>query len=1009
MPEYAKNAAQQRTPFLKMAMMWHRRFYLYSLLLLFGPVVGAGIAVAPAPVTLTRVSEILGLSADQSCKALPVRIRGVVTGYEPAWDIFFVQDQTAGVRILAPTGQQPLHAGDQIEVEGVTSPGNFATAVRASRIVVLGKGPFPAPLRIPWLQISTGMKHGQWVEVTGTVRSVTTEKDHAILLIASRDENIRLHLPNFAGNDPRIWQVDSSVNVQGACNARFNAAGEFIGAFVSVPDPKLLNVKQPAPLHPFEVPPIPLRGVLAYRHGESSEHRIMVRGVVELYRRGISLFLTDGESNLYVETSSEEILHPGDRVEVLGFPDFVGGAPALSDAVYRRISPGPAPRAVTVRQQDILNPKYDSGMISTEALLLQSSLIAEQKSWLLQTGNQIFQAFTDENEIPSHLADLEPNSLVQVTGVCIQFRGDDGTPYGLKLRLRTAGDLQLITAPSWWTARRALGLAAILMTSIFAVLGWSISLRRRVRSQTETIRCRIESEAALEKRYRDLIENANDVIFVLDLNGNLKSLNCAGEQISGHPRQEILGKNMSLILAPESREILEEVLNRARLNETLPARELDVLSSDGRLVSLEVSLRVLRVNGSAVGLEGIARDITERKRTENERMTLAEQLRQSQKMEAIGQLAGGVAHDFNNLLTVINGYSEMLLDELAPEDTRRADLEHIKEAGERAASLTSQLLAFSRRQMLQPMILDINQETVAAGKILRRLIGENIEIAIHPRASCGMIMADPAQIQQVILNLAINSRDAMPEGGRLTIETADAVLDEGQVRSQGFGKTGQYVMLTISDTGIGMDKPTQARVFEPFFTTKELGKGTGLGLSTVYGIIKQSGGLILVDSLEGMGTTFRIYFPCEKRTDEVHPPRVDQAVELNGAGTILLVEDEDLVRNLAARQLRQQGYHVLEASNGREALRVAQARAGDIQLLLTDVVMPEMNGKMLADTMKAEQPDLKVLFISGYADIVDGRQFLLDADIPFIKKPFSTDALTRKVRELLGNNPRPLE
>jgi PAS domain S-box-containing protein len=409
-----------------------------------------------------------------------------------------------------------------------------------------------------------------------------------------------------------------------------------------------------------------------------------------------------------------------------------------------------------------------------------------------------------------------------------------------------------------------------------------------------------------------------------------------------------------------------------------------------------------RVGNQIAGAIANAQLFAERKRAEEERAALQEQLRQSQKMEAIGKLAGGVAHDFNNLLTVIHGYSELLLDNLDQNSRLRQDVLEIMNASDRASSLTQQLLAFSRKQVLQPKVLDLNVHVSSVDKMLRRMIGENIELTSLLAKDLKRIKADPGQIEQVIFNLAINAKDAMPNGGKLTIETANVILDESYARSRIGVTPGHYVMLSVSDTGMGMRPEVKEQIFEPFFTTKEKGKGTGLGLSTVYGIIQQSSGNIWVYSEPGVGTTFKVYLPTiEEGTESLKPTSIPTESK-QGFETILLVEDEEMVRKLARTVLQKNGYTVLEASNGEEALRIVQGQNGNpIHLMVTDVVMPGMSGRQLADRLLPLRPEMKVLYMSGYTDDAIVHHGVLDPGIAYIQKPFAPDALASKVRQIL--------
>jgi signal transduction histidine kinase/CheY-like chemotaxis protein len=426
---------------------------------------------------------------------------------------------------------------------------------------------------------------------------------------------------------------------------------------------------------------------------------------------------------------------------------------------------------------------------------------------------------------------------------------------------------------------------------------------------------------------------------------------------------------------------------------------------DGRWIDLEaVGCNLLHdpaVNGIVLNI----RDITERKRAEEEKAVLHAQLIQSQKMESVGRLAGGVAHDFNNVLTVILGFAEFGIDDLREGDPLRENLEEIRSASERAAAITRQLLAFSRKQVLQPIALDLNAVATGLEKMLRRLLGEDIELAQVLGPDLGIVTADRVQIEQVIVNLAINARDAMPQGGKLTIETANVELDEEYAVLHASVKPGPYVLLAVSDTGHGMDEATMTRIFEPFFTTKEVGKGTGLGLSTVYGIVKQSGGNIWVYSEPGKGTTFKIYLPCDRSAVAAGSAPAARKIPIRGGETILIVEDEEALRGLAERSLKRAGFHVLTAADGEQALLLCEKHPKPIHLLLTDVVMPRMSGRVLAERLTTVRPAMKVLFMSGYTDNAIVHHGILVPGTQFIAKPFGVVALAAKVREVLDSTP----
>ena len=500
-----------------------------------------------------------------------------------------------------------------------------------------------------------------------------------------------------------------------------------------------------------------------------------------------------------------------------------------------------------------------------------------------------------------------------------------------------------------------------------------------------------------EQRYRLLAETAPIGILLTNEQGMVIDANTQALRMFGYDRGELIGQSIEMLL-PERFRCSHEGQRSSYMKERharpmAVGRELTARRKDGTEFAVEIALAPLATDDGVLVSSTIV-DITERKKME-------EQRRLSQRMEAIGKLSGGVAHDFNNLLAVILGCSDVLLDALPPDHPATRKIEMIRKAGASAVDLTRQLLAFSRQQMLQPRVLDLKETVERTQALLRRLIGENIEFTISLDPSLGRVKADPGQIEQVLLNLVINARDAMPQGGRLTIEACNVEMDDTYKGEHQVVIPGRYVVLGVQDTGCGMDRDTQARIFEPFYTTKELGKGTGLGLATVYGIVKQSGGYIWVYSELNQGTLFKVYLP---RVDEsVQPAKKEpEAVVLESCKTILLAEDSVSLREMAREYLASLGYVVLEAASGREALQKAQEFDGPIHLLLTDVVMPEMSGPELARHVMALRPEIKVIFTSGYTNDAIARQGVLDPAVAFIQKPYRPKALALKIQEVLA-------
>jgi PAS domain S-box-containing protein len=527
----------------------------------------------------------------------------------------------------------------------------------------------------------------------------------------------------------------------------------------------------------------------------------------------------------------------------------------------------------------------------------------------------------------------------------------------------------------------------------------------------ERDRAKAELRAA-EARYRTLVERLPAITYIAELGagGAWHYVSPQIESMLGFSPAEWLSDPMNWMnhIHPDDREIALAAEKLFQETHELFQAEYRVFARDGRLLWFRDEGVLLQTDGQGLLMQGVMYDITEHKRLED-------QLRHSQKMEAVGQLAGGVAHDFNNLLMLIQAHNEHLRDRLGPDHPARKDALEIENAVTRAASLTGQLLAFSRKQVLRPKVLDLNLVLADVAKMLHRLIGKDIEVRVVPAPSLGRVKADPSQMEQVILNLAVNSRDAMPQGGRLTIETSDVELDEDDSRDLEGAPPGKYVMLTVSDTGDGMDTETQAHMFEPFFTTKAPGKGTGLGLATVYGVVKQSDGWIWVDSEPGRGTTFKIHLPrvegsqveeCEVEESESRAQLVsratpDLATATKGTETVLVVEDQDGIRDIVGESLRRNGYKVIIAVDGDEALQMASTHADPIHLLVTDLVMPNLGGRELASRLALLRPRMKVLYMSGYPEHAALNNEAIDPPADVLQKPFSLDALACNVRRML--------
>jgi PAS domain S-box-containing protein len=529
-----------------------------------------------------------------------------------------------------------------------------------------------------------------------------------------------------------------------------------------------------------------------------------------------------------------------------------------------------------------------------------------------------------------------------------------------------------------------------------------ISDRKRIaeelrRANEELHRKTAEQLGEYRARLASIIDSSEDAILSKDLNGIITSWNRGAEHTYGYAPEEAIGKHISLLTPSDRTEEIPEILGKIGRGETVDHHESVRVTKDGRQLNVSISVSPLRdTTDKIVGASVIARDITAQKRSEG-------QLRQAQKMEAIGRLAGGVAHDFNNILGIINACTEFLRDRIDPAAEPSLYVENIKKASDRGRALTKQLLAFSRTSAIQPRVLDLNERLRDISKLLRPLLGDDVEILIVPKSASAVIEADPGQLDQIVVNLAVNARDAMPRGGKFILETGLVKLDEDFAEQHQAMAAGKYILLTVSDTGTGMDETTISRIFEPFFTTKGTGKGTGLGLATVYGIVKQSAGHILVYSEPGHGTTFKIYLPsAEHKIGLGSDAEVETVSPKRRAATILLVEDDDIMRSLTRQLLQEHGYTVVEADDGKSALEWAESHPIPVDLLLTDVVMRRMSGPELVERLHASRPDLKVVYMSGYTGELIAEREMVKRGITLLEKPFTRTALLNTIHASLA-------
>ncbi len=1088
--------------------------------LLAAPVLpGAGqLLFADASSVLTEVARIRALPPDDAARSHPVRVRAVVTYYNSDSGELFVQDSTAGIYVSPAREQLPLHPGDNVDVTGVSGPGDFAPVILDAGLKILGRGKLPVPIRKSVEHLKTGLEDSQWVELQAFVRGYRIEDGQLIIKLASGGEQFTASIPQFTNAAAGERLIDSRVNVVGVCATVFDQKRQLKGIKMFVPDLTHVTVEEPPPGDPFSLPVKPIASIVQFNPYRVPGHRVRVQGTVTLRRSDGTLFLRDDTDSLLARAERLPEVEPGDVVDVAGFPEFNPFTPQLDEVTVHKIRSAGSPLPIEVTAAQIRDGTFDAELVRMEARLLDLGTIASDRALVLESDGSIFNAQLESRRATDYFSSLRTGSRIRVTGICSMQENSARAPVGFRLLLRSADDLVVLERPSWWTPARIQRTLAMIALLALGGLSWLITLHVRVRHQNRIIQERLEHETALEQRYRDIFENANDAIYTHDLDGNLTSLNKVGEAILGYSKEEALQLNVRQLVAPEHVEEAQKIMARKLSGDDLPAHEIEVITKRRQRVTLEVNSRPILKEGVTVGIQGIARDITERKRAEQalrhseeryrllfdtnplpmwiyevdtlrflavnpaaashygysmeeflamtlrdvrpdgqiprmvggsqmdtgfgsagiwkhrkrdgttifvevvssplhfagrearlvlvndvtERRHLEDQIRQLQKMESVGQLAAGVAHDFNNLLTVIRGHADMMTVQGLLDPAIGEPLREISQATERAANLTRQLLMFSRKQVMQPRVVSLSEIVRNLANLLKRTLGEHIDLQVTGPDDLPPILADAGMMEQVITNLAVNARDAMPKGGRLTIDALTADIDESYAGRNREARPGRFVCLRVEDTGCGIDTTTMTRIFEPFFTTKEVGKGTGLGLATLYGIVKQHQGWVEVVSHVGEGSTFKIFLPA--CTEKAISP--DTAVRPGpfhrGTETILLVEDEGPLRELSRQVLQRSGYKVLSAASGVEALGVWREHADEIDLVLTDMVMPEgVSGRDLAEKVKTDKPDIKILVVSGYSVELVGDNFALREGLNFLPKPYNPQALLQAVRKCL--------
>ena len=944
---------------------------------------------------LTHAEQIRQLSPQEVEKAYPVHLRGVVTYYDSVAPNLFVQDTTAGIWVDVAGAASPPQPGQLIDLEGVVGPG-FTPVVTKAHWTVLGAGAMPRPQSVVFSELATGADDSQWVEIEGIVRSFMLEAAGNVLVIdvSTAGGLIKVRIPDYHAPFP-MELIDANVRFRGVAGTAFNRQHQLVSVHLFVPGTRNLVVVDPALSDPFSMPTSPIGSLATFAAKGINVHRVKLKGIVTAQLPGRGLYVKDATGGLYVQTEDGGVVEPGSEVEAVGFPALGEYTPVLRSARFRPTGQHQVLTPFRVSPKEALFGSYDAQLVEIEGVL-QADRPDNAGGHLLviESGNLVFHALIDSARIQSTWPNLLAGTRMRLTGICSVRADENGNASEFRIILRSPRDIAVLARPPWLNASRALSLLGLLAAVIVGALVWVLSLRRRVLHQTGVIRRQIESEAHLEQSYRSLIENSPYGIASLDKNCQLLGVNPAFRQIAGLS----LGENISGLP-------LYDVLQFSSLDQGRFTRLLELggtfQHAEFTCQKRDASQLILRASGHVIPekpdlssrVEIIVEDITSQRQLE-------QQLFQNHKIEAVGRLAGGVAHDFNNLLMIISGHVSLLLHKFGRKSVEGDKLQIVEEAASRAAGLTRQLLAYSRKQVLETKVLPIDPLVKNLEGMLRRLIREDIELRTELNAKDARVKVDPNQLEQVLINLAVNARDAMPDGGLLLIRTERSRMQpKHQLPSTMTGAS--YLVITVSDSGAGMDAATQERLFEPFFTTKETGKGTGLGLSMVDGIVRQSGGHIAVDSAPGKGSRFQVFLPLVEQPVSADASRTPVLSPARGKGNVLLVEDEKELRALLAETLAGLGYTVVQAANGEEAIELAKSALPSIDMLITDMVMPRMNGRELSKSLRARRPGLPVLFISGYSDVIPSEEEFFNVTTQFLQKPFNPESLGHRVRELL--------
>lgn len=932
----------------------------------------------------TSIRRIRDRSDEELAAGWPVRIFGTATHPDESQRHFYLNVGGGyGVRIEWPGTNALPTERDGVFVSGLAKSDVSQPIVLASEVKTTGSNARLEP-RWPAASVfaSGEFTHGL-VALKGIVRSVETIEDNlARLLLAFQGDKVRVEIPLHDRQLPQQL-VGALVNIRGIAIARKIAQRAHPEEILQASGPAALKVVDWPINDPFNMERRTVKSVLRKYWRETDARLLRVQGVVTAAGDD-RLILDDGTGGIELRILERPPVEIGAEINVIGFPEPGRIVPHLANVQILPIAQGTLPTATELKAKEVLASDVNGRRIRTRGRIVDT-LLGQQTRLELRADGQRFSATFLTGASGALPKPWRVGSEVELTGVCKFYGAGPFTPpENFRILLSGEGDIIALSQPPWWTAERLAIVSGALLLLVLAALGWTAFFRNTARQNRTQFLTTFHA-------------NPMPAWIIRRDNRQCLEVNREFETLFGLARDEFVGRTMQEVNLWNSDANRQAFLKNVAANPSLRAIEAKLQHQDGRTRSVLLSSEPIMV-GREESLLLIAYDITDR-------LKLLEQLRQAQKMEAVGQLAAGVAHDFNNLLTVVRGNSGLIqLKENLDDDTCILTRE-IEDAGSRAAALTSQLLAFSRKSVMQRRAIDLNEVARSAGGMLKRVMEETIEVSYRCANEALPVKADSGMLDQVLLNMAVNSRDAMPDGGKFSIITRRADFTAKNLPANPDSVPGQYAVLEVSDSGAGMEPDVRERVFEPFFTTKDVGKGTGLGLSTAYGILRQHGGWIDLRSEPGRGSTFTIYLPITDSVQRNHEGEAPSDILGRGEETILVVEDEDSVRHTVRRALKYHGYTVLEAENGPAAQAIWKEQRGHIDLLLTDMVMPNgMSGFDVARRLQDDQPELKVIYMTGHSQDLVEHGGKLVAGVDFLPKPFENRDLVRIIRERLDSN-----